>query len=138
MSLFRSILFVLIMIPPIYQINAQIKLGAKSFPQIGVNYIFANVKLYPKKKIRISDLGTNKWDISSFTATVYDTIRLVKPAKTKYGKRFPNSQIALVSSPVKIEYVRIDSGKVFQLTLHTQNSFHPIYMYRKKIQSVRI
>ncbi|RLD84595.1 MAG: hypothetical protein DRJ10_00770 [Bacteroidetes bacterium] len=117
MSHFRTILFFFLTISPIYPINAQIKLGSETFPKIGTNYIFANVKLYPEKKIQINDLGMDEWDISTFNPTVFDTIRLKKPRKTKYWRRFPDAQIALVSSPVEIEYLRIDSGKVFQTGL---------------------
>ncbi|MEN8119668.1 MAG: SprB repeat-containing protein [Bacteroidota bacterium] len=117
MSYFRTILILCLIILPIYPINAQIKLGSKTFPKIGTNYIFAKVKLYPEKKIQINDLGAEEWDISTFNPTVFDTIRLKKPRKTKYWRRFPDAQIALVSSPVEIEYLRLDSGKVYQTGL---------------------
>ena len=117
MSHFRTILIFFLIILLIYPINAQIKLGSETFSKIGTNYIFANVKLYPEKKIHINDLGIDEWDISTFNPTVFDTIRLKKPRKTKYGRRFPDAQIAIVSSPLEIEYVRLDSNKVYQVGL---------------------
>ena len=94
---------------------SQIKPGGKNFPHAGTNFIYAKVKLYPKKKIRINDLGQGEWDISKFTPETFDTVRIKEPKKTKYGKRFPNAQLAMVINPVKIEYIRIDSGKVYHV-----------------------
>jgi hypothetical protein len=117
MSFFKAISLVFLMFLLNIKLSAQIKPGSENFPKIGTNFMVANVKLYPQKKIQINDLGANEWDISNFTPTVFDTIRLKKPRKTKYGKRFPNAQIAIVSSPVNIEYLRFDSGKVYQVGL---------------------
>ncbi len=117
MNYLRVILFVFLFILPNLRLNAQIKLGSEAFPKIGTNFLYANVKLYPEKKLQINDLGIDEWDISTFTPTVFDTIRIKKPKKTRYGKRFPDAEIALVSSPLKIQYLRIDSGKVYQTGL---------------------
>ena len=117
MNYYRVILLTFLIIAPVKQINSQIKSSIKTFPEIGKNYLYANVKLYPETKLQINDLGIDKWDISNFTPTKFDTIRVKKPNKTKYGKRFPNSQIALVTSALQIEYLRIDSGRIFQLGL---------------------
>jgi len=115
MNFFKTILFTFLIILPVFNINAQLKSGNETFPKIGTNYIYANVKLYPEKKIQINELGMNEWDISNFNPTVFDTIRIKQPQKTKYGNRFPGAQFALVTTPVNIEYLRLDSGKIYQL-----------------------
>ncbi len=117
MNCYKLVLSVFLLFALFMQTNAQIRPGSETFPQIGKNYLFANVKLYPKIKLQINDLGIDEWDISTFTPTVFDTIRIKKPSKTRYGKRFPDADIALVVSPLKIEYLSLDSGKVYQLGL---------------------
>ena len=96
---------------------AQIKLGSSNLPKAGTNFIYAKVKLYPKKKIRLNDLGRENWDISGFTPESFDTVRLKSPKKTRYGKRFPDAQLAIVTNPLKIDYVCMDSCKVYHIGL---------------------
>lgn len=117
MRFLKAILFIFLLLPYGLAINAQIKPGSTEFPKIGTNFIVANVKLYPKKKIHINDIGLHEWDISGFGPDAFDTLRLKKPKKTKYGKRFPAAQLAIVKSPIDIEYLRFDSGKVYQVGL---------------------
>ncbi|MCF6239909.1 MAG: SprB repeat-containing protein [Bacteroidales bacterium] len=95
----------------------QIKLGSSNFPKAGTNFIYAKVKLYPEKKIRLNDLGRENWDISGFAPESFDTLRLMLPEKTKYGKRFPDAQLAIVTNPLKIDYLCMDSSKVYHVGL---------------------
>ncbi len=73
----------------------------------------AKSKIFPQRKITIRDLGNNVWDFSMFNPSEFDTIRLIEPNKTRYGKRFPESNVAMVINPLKIEYLSIDSGNVY-------------------------
>ncbi len=101
----------------VFTLSAQIIPGSHRFPKAGTNFIYAKVKLYPKKKLKISDLGTRNWNISAFTPESFDTIRLKEPKKTKYGKRFPDAQLAIVTNPLKIDYICMDSSKVYHIGL---------------------
>lgn len=101
----------------VYTVSAQIKRGSTNFPKAGTNFMYAKVKLYPKKKLQINDLGREYWDISGFTPESFDTVRLKSPKKTRYGKRFPEAQLAIVTNPLKIDYISIDSDKVYQVGL---------------------
>jgi hypothetical protein len=83
------------------------------FPAAGTNFIMAKAPVYGARKLKIRDLGRNTWDLSGFLPQSFDTIRLKEPIQTRYGRRFPESTIALVISPVHIEYLVVDSGKVF-------------------------
>jgi hypothetical protein len=106
--LFISIHFGLL---PLSISNAQYSTG--DFPAIGTNFVMAKSKVFPERKIGIRDLGGNIWDLSIFNPTDFDTIRLIEPKKTRYGKRFPESDVVMVYSPVKMEYISIDSGKIY-------------------------
>ena len=83
------------------------------FPAPGTNFVMAKSKVFPQRKMTVRDLGNNVWDFSMFNPSEYDTIRLILPSKTRYGKRFPESNIAMVISPLKIEYLSIDSGRLY-------------------------
>lgn len=83
------------------------------FPEIGTNFIMAKAKIYPKLKLRIDDLGQNDWDITEFNPDDFDTLRFKKPEKTRYGKRFPNAEVAIVTNSYNMQYIYQDSGKVF-------------------------
>lgn len=83
------------------------------FPTAGNNFVMAYSKVYPEAKMGIRSLGNNTWDLSIFKPTGYDTLRMSDPLKTRYGKRFPGANIAVVTNPVKIEYLTIDSGRVY-------------------------
>ncbi len=84
-----------------------------NFPAIGTNFIMAKASVFPGKKIGIRDLGGEICDLSPYLPESFDTIRLMEPLKTRYGRRFPAANIAMVISPVQIEYLIIDSGKVY-------------------------
>ena len=77
----------------------------------------AKAKLYPKIKIRIDDLGQNNWNISAYSPDDFDTIRIKEPRKTRFGKRFPEAEMAIVINSSKMKYVYQDSGKVFLIGL---------------------
>jgi hypothetical protein len=87
------------------------------FPAEGTNFIMARCKVSPDKKVGIRELGSKVWDLSGFLPTSFDTIRIKKPIKTTYGRRFPESNVAMVMSPVDIEYLVVDSGKVYLIGL---------------------
>jgi len=86
-------------------------------PKIGTNFIMAKAKLYPKIKVRIDDLGQSNWDISVYNPNDFDTIRLKKPKKTRFGRYFPEAEMAIVINSHKMQYVYVDSGKVFLIGL---------------------
>ncbi len=101
-----------------FLLKAQIKLAGVDFPKAGTNFIYAKVKVYPEKKIKISELGKESWDISAFTPQTFDTVRFKLPKKTKFGKRFPDAHLAIVINRLKMDYVRIDSsGKIYHVGL---------------------
>ena len=83
------------------------------FPAIGTNFIMAVSQVYPQHSLEIRDLGTNVWDLSKFSPTGFDTIRMRKVRKTRYGKRFPEASVAMVITPVEMEYLIIDSGRIY-------------------------
>ena len=87
--------------------------GNVGFPTPGSNFLMAKVQIFPEKKIHIRDLGNQTWDLSGYLPQTFDTIRLKEPMQTRYGKRFREANIAMVTSPVNIEYLVIDSGKVY-------------------------
>jgi hypothetical protein len=93
--------------------NSSAQSYGNEFPAIGTNFIMAKAPIYPAKKIGIRELGNQTWDLSGYLPTSYDTIRLKDPMKTRYGRRFPESNVAMVISPVHIEYLAIDSGRVY-------------------------
>jgi hypothetical protein len=101
----------------VFTMSAQIIPGSRHFPKAGTNFIYAKVKLYPKKKLKINDLGTHNWDISAFIPESFDTVRIKEAKKTKYGKRFPDAQLAIVTNPLKIDYICMDSSKVYHIGL---------------------
>jgi len=83
------------------------------FPAIGTNFIMAVSQVYPQKKIDIRDLGDNVWDLSMFKPTDFDTLRMKKPKKTRYGRRFPEANVVMAITPVQMEYLVVDSGKIY-------------------------
>ncbi|MFN8256895.1 MAG: SprB repeat-containing protein [Bacteroidales bacterium] len=93
--------------------NVQAQYTPDEFPLAGTNFVVAKSLVFPAKKIGIRDLGSTVWDLSMFNPSTFDTIRMVDPKKTRYGRRFPESEIALVTNPVKMEYLVIDSGKIY-------------------------
>jgi hypothetical protein len=112
MTLFlKLILFILIFFLSGYPICAQSTVN--DFPSPGTNFIMGKIQVYPRQKIGIRDLGNQSWDLSAFLPENFDTIRLMEPLKTRYGRRFPDANIAMVSSPVQIEYLAIDSGSIY-------------------------
>jgi len=114
LSMFRIlILFIFINfgLLPLSISNAQY--STDDFPATGTNFVMAKSKVFPERKIGIRDLGSNTWDLSMFNPNDFDTIRLIEPKKTRYGKRFPESDVVMVYSPVKMEYIDIDSGKIY-------------------------
>jgi len=94
-------------------INSQDSFNNGILPKLGTNFIMAKAKLYPKIKIKIDDLGQSNWDISAYNPNDFDTIRLKKPKKTRFGAYFPESKAAIIINSNKIQYVYEDSGKVF-------------------------
>jgi hypothetical protein len=97
----------------IYWINSSAQINESGFPSAGTNFLMAKSPVYPSKKIGIRDLGDKSWDLSGYLPESFDTLRLKEPLNTKYGRRFPNANVALVTSPVQIEYLIVDSGRVF-------------------------
>ncbi len=87
--------------------------NSSEFPAIGTNFIMAVSKVFPKKQIDIRDLGNDVWDLSTFNPTSFDTLRITQKKKTRYGKRFPEADVAVVYNPVDMEYLVIDSGKIY-------------------------
>ncbi len=87
--------------------------NSNEFPAIGTNYIMAVSQVYPQKKLDIRDLGNDVWDLTMFKPTSFDTIRIVQKKKTRYGKRFPEADVAIVTNPVDMEYLIIDSGTIY-------------------------
>jgi hypothetical protein len=100
-----------------FVLNTYAQKYGNEFPAIGTNFIMARVPLYPAKKIGIRDLGNQTWDLSGFLPQSFDTIRLKDPMKTRYGRRFMESNVAMELSPVHIEYLVVDSGKVYLIGL---------------------
>jgi predicted heme/steroid binding protein len=93
--------------------NVNAQYNNNEFPAIGTNFIMAVSQVHPQKKLDIRDLGSNVWDLSMFNPTSFDTLRIMQKKKTRYGKRFPEADVAVVTNPVDIEYLIIDSGKVY-------------------------
>ena len=87
--------------------------SSSEFPSIGTNFIMAVSQVYPQKKLDIRDLGDKNWDLSMFSPTAFDTIRLKPTKKTRFGKRFPEADVAMEITPVQVEYLAIDSGRVY-------------------------
>ncbi|MDF1546754.1 MAG: SprB repeat-containing protein [Bacteroidales bacterium] len=86
---------------------------ADEFPSIGTNFVMAVSQVYPERKLNIRDLGDKVWDLSMFSPGSFDTLRLKLPKKTRYGKRFPEADVAMVITPVQLEYLTIDSGNIY-------------------------
>ena len=92
--------------------SAQIELTADDFANEGDGYIYA-VKYYqPDDELYISDLELKKWNLADIEPETFDTLRIYKKERSRFGKLFPNSQLVKFHSRRDMEFITKDSNSI--------------------------
>ena len=92
--------------------SAQIELTADDFANEGDGYIYA-VKYYQTDDdIYISDLESKKWNLADIEPETFDTLRIYKKERSRYGKLFPNAQLVKFHSRRDMVFITKDSNSI--------------------------
>ncbi|HAN79666.1 MAG TPA: hypothetical protein DCQ31_18840, partial [Bacteroidales bacterium] len=111
----RFLIFILLYISLVsFEVNAQITVRNTDLPSIGQNYTIITYAVPPNIKIKPGDFFTKNIDFSLFKRVKSDTIRYLSAPKTRYGKQFPTSTIAAISTAQQITYYKTDSNSVME------------------------
>lgn len=90
----------------------QIELTAEDFANEGDGYIYAVKVFQPDEELFISDLESKKWNLADIEPNTFDTLRIYKKERSRYGKLFPNAQLVKFHSRRDMEFITKDSNAV--------------------------
>jgi len=93
----------------------QITLDSTDFAPIGQNFIMAVDIFKPKEKIKLEYFGTDKWNFTELQKDDYDTIRHLKPEKTRYGGYFDSATYARYFGYTEIEYYHLSKERLVKV-----------------------
>ena len=92
--------------------SAQIELTAEDFANEGDGYIYAVKVFQPDDELFISDIESKKWNLADIEPNTFDTLRIYKKDRSRYGKLFPNAQLVKFHSRRDMEFITKDSNAV--------------------------
>ena len=92
--------------------SAQIELTADDFANEGDGYIYAVKVVQPDEELYISDIESKKWNLADIEPNTFDTLRIYKKDRSRYGRLFPNAQLVKFHSRRDMEFITKDSNAV--------------------------